>query len=261
MPKRAFLLLLCLSVLSGAGFADNWHKEYRLTDKPDLHVETGDANVHVEVWDKPSIDITVETVNWKLGSGHLEITESQTGNIVNFSARQHPQVGIFLERRRADVTIRCPKEGRFDLQTHDGKLEASHLKGDIELRTGDGRLIASDLDGTVSLRTGDGRMQVSGRFDGLDARSGDGSIDINALSGSKMSREWTLRAGDGSIRLRVPKDFAATVDAHTGDGHLDLDVPVTIKGRVGDHAVRGTLNDGTYLLSMRTADGSIQLSY
>jgi hypothetical protein len=261
MPKRTLLLFLSFFALSCAVFADNWHKEYRLTDKPDLHVETGDANVRVEVWDTPAVDITVDTENWKIGPGHLEITESQTGNIVNFKARQHAQVGFgFNHHQRADVTIRCPREGRFDLHTNDGRLEASHLKGDIALRTGDGHLTASDLDGTVSLRSGDGRIAADGRFDGVDARSGDGAMDITARPGSKMNREWTFRAGDGSIRLHVPKDFAASLDVHTGDGHLDLDIPVTIQGRVANHTLRGTLNGGVFLLSMRTGDGSIHLS-
>jgi hypothetical protein len=256
------LLLCLLFVLVGAAFADDWHKEYSLKGQPDLRVETGDANVRVIPWDKKSIDIAVSTVNWKIGPGHLEITESQVGDTVDFSARQRDvqwSIG-WRARQRADITIHTPREGRFHLRTHDGRLEVSELKGDMELRTGDGRLTATKLDGEVTAQTGDGGMQVEGRFDGLDARSGDGRVEIVALDGSKMTHEWSLRAGDGSIRLRLPRDFAAMVEAHTGDGHIDLDVPVTVRGKLDPSNLRGALNNGTYLLSLRTGDGSIHVT-
>src|SRR4029079_14478554 len=83
MPKKHLWLLLLLTVTSVA-FADDWHKEYAIQDKPDLRVETGDAHVRVVPWDKKSIDITVTTVNWKIGPGHLEIAESQTRDTVDF---------------------------------------------------------------------------------------------------------------------------------------------------------------------------------
>jgi hypothetical protein len=261
MPKKHLWLLMLLTVTSVA-FADDWHKEYAIQDKPDLRVETGDANVRVVPWDKKSIDITVTTVNWKIGPGHLEIAESQTGDTVDFSARQrNAQWGVHWDlHQRADVTIHTPREGRFQLRTHDGKLEVSELKGELDLRTGDGKLIASKLDGELRAQTGDGGMNVSGRFDGLDARSGDGRVEIEALDGSKMGQEWTLRAGDGSIRLRLPRDFSALLEAHTGDGHIDLDVPITMRGRLGGNDIRGALNNGTGLLSLRTGDGTIRIT-
>ena len=262
MPKTRLLLAVFVLSLLGTSFADDWHKEYTIQNKPDLRVETGDANVHVIPWDKKTIDIAVTTVNWKIGPGHLEIAESQTGDTVDFSARQrNVQWGVHWDvHQRADVTIHTPREGRFQLRTHDGRLEVAQLKGDIELRTGDGKLLASKLDGELRAQTGDGGMEVDGRFDGLDIRSGDGRVEITALDGSKIAHEWTLRAGDGSIRLKLPRDFAAMLEAHTGDGHIDLDVPLAVSGRLHGNDIRGALNNGTALLSLRTGDGSIRIT-
>jgi hypothetical protein len=262
MPKIRLVVLTCFVAIASAAFADDWQKEYSLKGAPDLRVETGDANVRVIPWDKQSVDISVSTVNWKIGPGGLEIAETQNGDSVDFTVGQrNVQWGIgWHERRRADVTIHTPREGRFHLRTHDGRLEVSELKGDIELRTGDGRLTATKLDGELRAQTGDGGMDINGRFDGLDARSGDGRVEIAALDGSKMAHEWTLRAGDGSIRLKLPRDFAAMLEAHTGDGHIDLDVPVTVRGTLHGSNVRGALNNGTYLLSLRTGDGSIHVT-
>jgi hypothetical protein len=257
------LLPLSLLLLTFA-FADEWHKEYPLTGPPELRVETGDAHVRVVPWEKSSIDISLLTENWKIGPGDLQVTESQSGNRVEFSARsRNVHIGIGWERRkRADVVIHCPREGRFSLHTKDGRLEVRELKGDIDLRTEDGRLIGENLDGEIRAQTNDGRMELTGRFDGLDAHSSDGGVEVRALEGSKMKHEWALRTSDGSIRLALPKDFAAMLEAHTRDGHIDIDMPITmtVQGRVDPSNIRGRLNDGTYLLSLRSSDGSIHIS-
>jgi hypothetical protein len=45
---------ICLAVAPFA-CADEWSKTYTITGKPDLRVETSDANIHVDTWDrKPS---------------------------------------------------------------------------------------------------------------------------------------------------------------------------------------------------------------
>jgi hypothetical protein len=57
----------------------------------------------------------------------------------------------------------------------------------------------------------------------------------------------------------VPGNLAADVDLHTGDGHIDLDLPVTTEGKIREGEVRGKLNGGGNLLVIRTGDGSIRL--
>jgi len=49
------------------------------------------------------------------------------------------------------------------------------------------------------------------------------------------------------------------VDLHTGDGHISLDMPVTVEGRLGGNNIHGKLNGGGNLLTIPTGDGSIKL--
>src|SRR2546421_11371526 len=94
-------------------------------------------------------------------------------------------------------------------------------------------------------------------FDSLDASTGDGRIEIRALTGSTMASSWDLHAGDGSIKLELPENFAADVDLHTGDGHISLDMPVTVEGRLGGNNIHGKLNGGGSLMTILTGDGTI----
>ncbi|HUK42760.1 MAG TPA: hypothetical protein VLX11_17010, partial [Candidatus Acidoferrales bacterium] len=58
---------------------------------------------------------------------------------------------------------------------------------------------------------------------------------------------------------RLPQSFSAELDVHTGDGHIDSDLPVTITGSRHENELRGKLNAGGLPLMIRTNDGSIRL--
>ncbi len=62
--------------------ADDWSKTYTLTGKPDLRVDTSDANIHVSTWDQNTIEAKVTTTRYKIGEDGIRIEEHQTGNEV-----------------------------------------------------------------------------------------------------------------------------------------------------------------------------------
>ena len=80
--------------------------------------------------------------------------------------------------------------------------------------------------------------------------------DIRRAEGATMIR---LRSGDGGITLRLPDDLSADLDAHTGDGSIDLDLQVTVSGAITSSTVRGKLGAGGPPLKVQTGDGSIHL--
>jgi DUF4097 and DUF4098 domain-containing protein YvlB len=129
----------------------------------------------------------------------------------------------------------------------------------MDLHTGDGSINLDGVDGKLHATTGDGHIQASGRFDELGLKTGDGHVDVRASNGSSLAAGWRLETGDGSVSLEVPGDLAADVDLHTSDGHIDLDMPVTTEGKIRQNEVRGKLNGGGSLLTIRTGDGSIHL--
>jgi hypothetical protein len=51
--------------------AEEWSKTYSLTGKPDLRVETSDANIHVSTWDQNTIEARVTTTGYKIGDGGI----------------------------------------------------------------------------------------------------------------------------------------------------------------------------------------------
>jgi DUF4097 and DUF4098 domain-containing protein YvlB len=269
--KRLGLERWLLMVLMIGGFlgsltalparADDWSKTYNLTGKPDLRVETSDANIHVFTWDQNTIEAKVTTTRYKIGDDGIRIEEHQTGDVVEIAVRYPHPHGVTIEwgQHRVDIDIHMPREGRVDLRTGDGKIELGHFKGEMQLRSGDGSQELDGVDGKLRAMAGDGHIRANGRFDELDLKTGDGHVDARAMSGSVLSTGWRLESGNGSVTLEVPENLAADLDLHTGDGHIDLDMQITTEGKIREGEVRGKLNGGGNLLVIHTGDGSIRL--
>jgi len=288
-------VMLMLSVFSFAD-TDQWSKTFDTDGSAQFRVLTSDANIRVETWERGSIEARVTTRGWKIGEDGIKILDRQSGDSVEIEIR-FPRInfGIGHWNRSVEIEVKVPRstrldlrtgdgnvdvrgiqadiklhsgdgnirienvEGRLDAETGDGNIEIRGSKGDVVLETGDGKIDLDSVDGTLKAHTGDGPVRVSGRFDVLELKTGDGRIEAEALAGSRMTADWSLRTGDGSLSLRVPEDFSAEVDIHTSDGHIDLDMPVTVVGRTNKKTIRGKLNAGGSLLTMQTGDGSIRL--
>lgn len=259
MKRIAFAFALSLIAAFHAR-ADEWSKTYAITGKPDLRVETSDANIHVSSWDQNKIEARVVTSHYKIGEHGIRIEERQNGDAVEIDVR-YPHIGLSIgwNSSRVDIIIQMPREGKVNLHTGDGKIELSGLKGEMDLHSGDGSETLDALDGKLHASTGDGNIRVNGRFDDLDLKTGDGHIEARAAAGSTIATGWHLESGDGNVSLELPPDLSADVDLHTGDGHIDLDMPITTEGKIRENEIRGKLNGGGSLLTIRTGDGSIHL--
>jgi len=259
--NRWLLVVLILGVVTALpARADEWSKTFNLTGKPNLRVETSDANIRVSTWDQNTIEAKVTTSRYKIGEGGIRIEERQDGDSVDIEVRYpHHYFSIDMGNHRVDIDIHMPREGRVNLRTGDGKIELGSFKGEMDLHSSDGALVLDGVDGKLRASTGDGPIRADGRFDELEVKTGDGRVEVRAASGSSLAAGWRLETGDGNVTLEVPENLAADVDLHTGDGHIDLDMPVSMEGKLRENEVRGKMNGGGNLVTIRTGDGSIHL--
>lgn len=260
---KRIILLAAVVLIAQFAAAEEWNKTYELSGKPDLRVETSDAKLVVDTWDQNKIEAHVHVSGYKIGPGGIEISEHQAGNSVAIEVGYpHHNIHFLWDspRSRVEIEIHMPREGRVDLKTGDGNILLTGLKGEMSVTSGDGGQEIQDVDGILRARAGDGHIRVAGRFDQLSLHTGDGRIDATARQDSVMKSDWDLHAGDGSVTLRLPDKFAANVDFLTHDGHLDVDMPITVDGgRLKENAIHGTINGGGRLLTIHTGDGSIHV--
>jgi DUF4097 and DUF4098 domain-containing protein YvlB len=260
--RLAVEVAIIAALAAGSGRADDWTKTFVVAGRPELRIETDDASVTVRTWDQPRIAVRVTTSGWRIGPGEVEVGQSQAGNRVEITVRTSRRRFPFFSvgMHSIEVEVEAPRQMESDIRTGDGNIDVSGLQGETRLRTGDGRIEGDSLGGSLEATTGDGHMRVSGRLDAMNLRSGDGGIDAELLPGSKIATSWRVESGDGSVTVRLPRDFAADLDLHTGDGRISVDLPLaTVLGGKSVHALRGPLNGGGAAFYIRTGDGSIHL--
>jgi len=260
MQRLSLAILAAILVAAAPAHADEWSKTYTLSGKPDLRVETSDANIRVTTWDQNTIEAKVLTERYKIGEGGIRVEEHQTGDSVEIEVRYpHHDFNLGWGNHRVEIIIQMPREGRVNLRTGDGKIDIAGLKGDLDLHSGDGSENLDGIDGKLHASTSDGHITARGRFDELELKTGDGHVEVRAAQGSTLAAGWRLETGDGNVSLEIPGELAADIDLHTGDGHIDLDMPITTEGKIRENEVHGKLNGGGSSLTVRTGDGSIHL--
>jgi DUF4097 and DUF4098 domain-containing protein YvlB len=157
------------------------------------------------------------------------------------------------------IEVQVPSETALDLHSGDGHIAVDGISGQARIDTGDGHIQVRNFTGGLHAHTGDGHMTIDGVLTDVDLRTGDGHIDLTVRPGSKMNNGWLIHTSDGGVEARLPQDFAAELYAHTGDGHIQLDMPVTVNGSIERSRIRGKLNGGGPLLEITTGDGSIRI--
>lgn len=295
-PRR-WLLVPCLLIaaagctvqIDGHAFTQRDEQRFPAGEAPDVTLSTFDGAIQVRPWDRPEVLVEIE----KRGSDKaavesIQVVREASGNRISVEvkdARARDEfIGIgFRHFTSAKMIASVPRGANLTISTRDGSITVERVDGRLELRSDDGSVRVSDApgdlvivtrDGTITLdrvqgridaRTGDGSIRVAGVPAALDLETRDGSVVVRAERGTVMTSPWTVRTGDGSLVMELPDDFAAELDAETGDGSVksDLDVagaaPPREEKERDRNRLRGRIGAGGHLLKLRTGDGSIRL--
>jgi DUF4097 and DUF4098 domain-containing protein YvlB len=279
--------------------ADEYAKTYAVASRPEVHVQAGDSSVRVTTSDTNQVEFRVRSQGVRVAigfGGQVSVDSQQSGNRVELVVKTTPALTIGFNDRRLETEVQMPENadlliethdgavelsavngnitvhtkdgairatqlsGRIDLHSSDGGINAQSLKGDARLHSGDGSIGAGGIDGKLEASTNDGSIHVEGRFDSLTITSGDGSVTARVAQGSKMTSDWSVQTHDGSLRMSIPSDLRANLDVSANNGHISLDLPVTVQGINSQSKIRGTLNGGGPLLTVRSGDGSVRLA-
>jgi hypothetical protein len=77
-----------------------------------------------------------------------------------------------------------------------------------------------------------------------------------------MKDDWNVTTDDGSVRVSLPSGFDAEIDAQSGDGRVMTDGSIERLDDEGEdrRVFRGRIGSGGRTLTVRSGDGSINLS-
>jgi DUF4097 and DUF4098 domain-containing protein YvlB len=285
VAAAATLLTSACEVTVDAGpYSVHEEKRFAVTGTPELSLSTFDGTVEIRSWDRAEVLVEVEKrAADKTLAEAIKVKAEQSGSTItidvkrpdgsqpSFGFRVSPSARIVASvPRRCNIVARSGDgsitiervEGRIELRTGDGSVKGVDIAGALRVHTGDGSLRFDDVSGSLDLESGDGGARVSGTLQALTLKTGDGSVEVRAEEGSSMTGDWEIRTGDGGLRLELPANFNANLDASTGDGAVRVRGfgESTTEGRDDvSGELRRPLGSGGNRLRLRSDSGTITI--
>lgn len=290
LPAAALAVTLPLAlggcvVVDSQGQITREERQFTVSGTPELRLTTFDGAIEIRSGETRTVLVEIEkrgptkealdklAIDSKQEGNRIEVSVKRpAGEIVVFGiGRMSPTAKLIVTMprdgnvyaRSGDGSIRVERvRGRLELRTGDGSIRATDISGQMVLATGDGSVTIDNAEGDLDVDTGDGSVSVAGKLDVVKVHTGDGSITFRAEPGTSMKSDWSMTTGDGGVALYLPSDFAAELDAHTGDGAIRNELDIERAGGDGERArrtLKGRLGAGGRTLRIRTGDGSVRL--
>src|SRR3954469_930381 len=271
-------------VVDSQGHIVREEKRFAVSGTPDLKLTTFDGSIEIRSGETNSVLVEIEKRGpTQEAIDELKVETKQDGNHVEVEVQRPRRDSMWIglghvsttaklivtmpatgnvTARSGDGSIRIDRvRGRLELRTGDGSVRANDVAGQITIATGDGSVTIDNAEGDLDVDTGDGSVSVAGKPGVMKLHTGDGSITFRAENGAAMKDDWSIVTGDGGVAVYLPADFAAQIDAHTGDGTIrsELKISSDNNGDSGRRSLRGALGAGGKTFRIRTGDGSIRL--
>jgi DUF4097 and DUF4098 domain-containing protein YvlB len=133
-----------------------------------------------------------------------------------------------------------PEKTNLRVETRNGPVGLSNLRGDIDATTSNGPLSLSDLGGSVRARTTNGPLSIS-------------------LTGSRWEGSGLeARTTNGPLTISVPDGYNAHLEAGTTNGPVSLGFPITVVGRI-TRDISTDLGSGGATIRATTTNGPLSI--
>jgi hypothetical protein len=137
--------------------------------------------------------------------------------------------------------VYVPRRSNLRALTKNGGVSAELVEGTMDFRATNGGIRLDDVGGDIHAQTTNG---------GVNAR----------LSGTTWrGRGLDLRTTNGGVDLTVPRGYNARLETGTVNGGMNVNFPITVRGRIGRH-VETQLGSGGPLIRATTTNGGVRIS-
>ena len=237
------------------------HGDVRVVDAQETRVTSSSGKIHLErIRGRVEASSQYDSVEIEDAEGPVLHARSRSGGVRLRDARADR---VELESSYDDVTLdRVAPLGR--------KLEvtATTSSGDVVARDVDGELEASNRSGTIRIERFHGELRASseygdvsieGRLSELDAETGSGKLSVLARSGSRVEKPWRIETRYGDVRLDLPGDLDADLDAASGYGKISGDFDVKISGGAERGRAHAKLGAGGRPINVTSSNGEVRV--
>jgi len=152
--------------------------------------------------------------------------------------------------------ISGPAGMNLDVETHNGRVEVSGVRGVVSMVSHNGRINVSSSQGALFAKTHNGRIEADYLGENLTLITHNGAI--NAKLDKCQQIHGKMVTHNGSVRVVMGNDVSTVVDARTHNGRISCDLPLDAQQRSKRH-LTGAIGHGGGKLSLETHNGGIRI--
>jgi len=248
------LALFCVSGVYAARKEKTVKKEVDFISGGAVSVKTVNGSIDVQSWNRKSVSVVADI---RVKAKSMQRAEEMMSRV---------KINVDKNGDRLYITADYPKRHNGLLDWVFGKSVSVSVsfdvnvpeKCDLRLRTTNGSIEAEDIVGDTQIESTNGAVQCSGLRGSVYGHTVNGGLRIHAVP-ENDSDEVELETVNGAIKLVLPADVRAYVDASTVNGGISSDFDIKVTGKFNNKRARGRINGGGSDIQISTVNGGISI--
>lgn len=218
-------------------------REYRLGSRSEVTVDAGtNGGIEVRAWDRDEVVLRARVQSW---ARHADDARSLADEVTIDTGRRieadGPNGWGSREGWAVSYRVFVPRSIDLDLEAHNGGIDIDGVRGRLRLETVNGGL---DL------------VRVSGDVRG---RTTNGGLDVELAGDTWDGAGLDLQTTNGGIDVHMPDGYSARLVTGTVNGHLEIDFPIMVQGRIS-RRIETQLGQGGPTLRLITTNGGVSIT-
>ncbi|WDD97930.1 DUF4097 family beta strand repeat-containing protein [Thalassomonas actiniarum] len=229
-----------------ADVVDEINKSFTVGDNSSFRLENVNGSVDIQSWQQKVIQVTaIIEADDQDDRDRISIDMSQNDRGVSVETRYEKTSTWGNNHNSGSVDYRIMVPQDVDL----AKIELVN-----------GSLTIENVMGEVNAELVNGSIKASGLSADADISSVNGSIKVNYQQVAKELEQIKIETVNGSIKLHLPENISAAVDAETMHGSIKNDFGLKVdKNLFAGRNMRGDIGSGDARISLDSVNGSIKV--
>jgi hypothetical protein len=201
-------------------------------------------------------------------NGGIEVFGSARGDIVirakvSAQADSQQRAREILTGVRVDAAAdRISAEGPQGLDRHEGWSVSYKLavptQTSLQLKTTNGGISIQDVEGRLEFATVNGGVKLSSVGGDVRGRTSNGGVDVDLDGATWMGEGLDVQTSNGGVKIRIPEQYSARLEAGTINGGISVDFPITMQGRL-DREIATNIGAGGPVIRVHTNNGGVRV--
>jgi len=270
----AVSVFLTFSAVFARTFSKTEVKTFDISPNGKVVVENVNGNVKVESWDKNQVMVQItktikaddqEDADEHFGRVRIEIENGKDYLEIRTHYPHEGWGGFWYwlfhggsENPNVEYVMKVPSTIKLDAGSTNGNIEIHSISGGVEAHSTNGNVEVHSVSSGVDARTTNGWLNldiVGGKIEGSTTNGGITATISNAADFHGLY----LGTTNGTIKIYCPENLNAVVSAHTTNGRIRTEFPITIQGDFIGKSLDGRINNGGAAIDLHTTNGSIEI--